>query len=88
MDWSDVEAVPIFLVTWFLTVTEAEVGRARQQSTEVQLTAEVSASDVASSGAVTAVENMPDSIGVEFNAGSEVNSLYCFLTPGKRIIRV
>src|SRR5271155_4496985 len=72
---------PIFLVTGFLTVTEAEVGRAQQQSTGVQLTAEVSASYIASSGATAVVGDMPDSVGVELNAGSEVNCLHSFFAP-------
>jgi hypothetical protein len=79
---------PIFLVTGFLTVTEAQVGRARQRSSEVQLSAKVSASDVASSGATTVVGNMPDQIGVELNAGSKVSCLYSFVAPGERIIGV
>ena len=41
---------PIFLITGFLTVTEAEVGRARQQLREARVAAEVSPSDVASFG--------------------------------------
>jgi hypothetical protein len=79
---------PIFLVTGFLTITEAEVGRARQQSTEVCLSLQFSASDVASSGATALVGDMPDSSGVELNAGNYLNSLYSFVAPGERIIGV
>jgi hypothetical protein len=79
---------PIFLVTGFLTVTQAEVGRTRQRSSEVQLTTEVSASDVTSFGATTIVTDMPDSVGVQLKAGTEVHSLYSFVAPGERIIGV
>ena len=78
---------PIFLVTGFLTVTEAEVGRARQQSTEARVTVEVSASDVISPGAAT-IGDPADSAGVEFGVGSDVHSLYSFVAPGERIIGV
>ena len=53
---------PIFFMIGFLTITEAEVGHAWQQSMIMQLTAEVSASDVTSFGATAAVENMPNSV--------------------------
>ena len=79
---------PIFLVTGFLTVTEAEVARTRQQLTAVQISAEVSVTDIASSGATAIFGNMPDSVAVGVSAGTQVNSVYAFVAPGERIIGV
>jgi len=89
-DWIEkiLKVFPIFLVTGLLTVTKAEVGRAHQRSSEVQLSAEVAPSDVISSGATTILGNVPDAFGVDIGAGIEVNCLYSFVAPGERIIGV
>lgn len=79
---------PIFLVTGFLTVTEAEIARIRQQSTGVQVAAEVSASNVASAGAVTVILDVPDSVGVGLKVNNDANLRYSFVAPGERIIGV
>jgi hypothetical protein len=79
---------PIFLVTGFLTMTDAAVDRARQQSGQVRLTAEVSTGDIGSSGVTAVVGEMPDSVGAEVNAGGQFDTHYSFVAPGERIIGV
>jgi len=79
---------PIFLVTGFLTVTAAEVGHTTQQSSEIRLTAEVSATDIASGGAAAVVPGTPDSAGIDLNVGGNANLRYSFVAPGERIIGV
>jgi hypothetical protein len=79
---------PLFLVTGFLTITEAEVVRMRDRVADVLAGAEVAANDVASFGATTVLPNSADSAGVEFDVGSEGHSRYSFIAPGEHIIGV